>query len=91
MMNSPIKQPYNYFKWQNLLILSSLLFLLVSALPNLYIDKVKFQLFPINPITQKITTIELKNLFDQHNISVDEILTTPEKVSITLDNKTDKS
>ena len=90
-MNSPIKQPYNYFKWQNLLILSSLLFLLVSALPNLYINKVKFQLFPINPITQKITTIELKNLFDQHNISVDEILTTPEKVSITLDNKTDKN
>jgi len=91
MMNSPIKQPYNYFKWQNLLILSSLLFLLVSALPNLYIDKVKFQLFPINPITQKITTIELKNLFDQHNISIDEILTTPVIVSITLDNKTDKN
>jgi len=90
-MNSPIKQPYNYFKWQNLLILSSLLFLLVSALPNLYIDKVKFQLFPINPITQKITTIELKNLFDQHNISIDEILTTPVIVSITLDNKTDKN
>jgi preprotein translocase subunit SecD len=89
-MNSPIKQPYNYFKWQDLLILSSLLFLLVSALPNLYINKVKFQLFPINPITQKITTIELKNLFDQHNISVDEILTTPKEVSITLDNKTDK-
>jgi preprotein translocase subunit SecD len=90
-MNSPIKQPYNYFKWQNLLILCSLLFLLVSALPNLYVDKVKFQLFPINPITQKITTIELKNLFDQHNLSVDEILTTPKEVSITLDNKTDKS
>jgi preprotein translocase subunit SecD len=90
-MNSPIKKPYSYFKWQNILIIFTLLFLLISALPNLYVDKVKFQLSPINTSVPKITTIELKNLFEQHNLSVDKISTTPEIISITLNNKADKS
>lgn len=91
MMNSPTRMPYKYFKWQNLLIIVALLFLLISALPNLYVDKVKFQLSPINTSVQQITTIELKNLFDDYNLSVDEILTSEEKVTITLNHKTDKS
>jgi preprotein translocase subunit SecD len=90
MMNFPAKMPYRYFKWQNLLIIAALLFLLISALPNLYVDKVKFQLSPINTSVPKITTIELKSLFDNYNLSVDEILTSKEKVTITLNNKTDK-
>ena len=90
MMNFPTKIPYRYFKWQNLLIISTLLFLLISALPNLYVDKVKFQLSPINTNVPKITTIELKSLFDNYNLSIDEILTNQEKATIILNNKTDK-
>ena len=90
MMNFPTKIPYRYFKWQNLLIISTLLFLLISALPNLYVDKVKFQLSPINTNVPKITTIELKSLFDNYNLSIDEILTSQEKATIILNNKTDK-
>ncbi|NQZ88058.1 MAG: protein translocase subunit SecD [Saccharospirillaceae bacterium] len=90
MMNSPTKMPYRYFKWQNILIFATLLFLLISALPNLYDDKVKFHLSPINASVQKITTIELKNLFDKYNLSIDEISTTRDKASITLSNKIDK-
>jgi preprotein translocase subunit SecD len=89
-MNSPIKKPYSYFKWQNILIIFTLLFLLISALPNLYVDKVNFQLSPINSNVQDITTRELKNLFEQHNLSVDKISMTPEIISITI-NKADKS
>jgi len=90
MMNSPTKMPYRYFKWQNLLIIAALLSLLISALPNLYDDKVKFHLSPINASVQKITTTELKNLFDKYNLSIDEISTTRDKASITLNNKIDK-
>jgi preprotein translocase subunit SecD len=82
-----MKKPYRYFKWQNLLILFTLLFLLVSALPNLYVDKVKIELLPINSSVQQITTAELKNLFNQQNLSVDEIHVTSEKSTITLSNK----
>jgi len=89
-MNSPTKMPYRYFKWQNLLIIAALLSLLISALPNLYDDKVKFHLSPINASVQKITTTELKNLFDKYNLSIDEISTTRDKASITLNNKIDK-
>jgi preprotein translocase subunit SecD len=87
MMNSPMKKPYRYFKWQNLLILFTLLFLLVSALPNLYVDKVKIELLPINSSVQQITTTELKDLFNQQNLSVDEIHVTSEKTTITYGNK----
>ncbi len=90
MMNSPTKMPYRYFKWQNLLIIAALLSLLISALPNLYDDKVKFHLSPINASVQKITTTELKNLFDKYNLSIDKISTTRDKATITLNNKIDK-
>jgi preprotein translocase subunit SecD len=91
MMNSPIKKPYKYLKWQNLLILSTLLFLLISALPNLYVDKVKFNLLPMNSSVQQISTIDLITLFDKHKISVDKISSTSDKTSITLNNQTDRN
>jgi preprotein translocase subunit SecD len=90
MMNSPRKKLHSYFRWQTLLIIITLLFLLISALPNLYIDKVKIQLLPTRSTVQQITTIELKNLFDKHELSVDEIHTSNGKTSITLNSKTDK-
>jgi len=90
-MNSPIKMPYRYFKWQNILIISALLLLIISALPNLYSDKINFQLSPINKTVKNVTTIALKSLFDKHNLTVDKISTVNDKTSITLNNKMDKS
>lgn len=90
MMKSPIKQHNRYAKWQNLLITLTLLFLLISALPNLYVDKIKIQLSPINLDGKQITTNTLNNLFTEHNVSVDEIHVSKESTSITLTNKTDE-
>jgi len=89
-MNSPKKKLYSYFKWQTLLITLTLFLLLISALPNLYLDKVKVELLPNNSNTQQITTVQLKNLFNKHKLSVDEIYIGKENTSIILNNKTDK-
>jgi len=90
MMNSPRKKFHSYFKWQTLLIIITLFFLLISALPNLYTDKVKIELLPNSSSVQQITITKLKNLFDKHNLSVNEIHTGNENTSIVLNNKTDK-
>ncbi|TWX52326.1 protein translocase subunit SecD [Colwellia hornerae] len=88
-MNSPKKKPYRYITWQNLLILFTLLFLLISALPNLYGDRVTIQLSPINSSVQQLTTYQLKDLLAKHSLSVDKIHSLNQTTSITLSNKTD--
>jgi len=90
MMNSPTKKPNKHLKWQTLLIIFTLLILLASALPNLYVDKVKIELLPTSSISESITTDELKNLLDKHQISIDEIHLGKESHSITLSNQADK-
>jgi preprotein translocase subunit SecD len=44
---------------------------------------------PINSSIQQITTTELKDLFNQQNLSVDKIHVTSEKTTITHGNKAD--
>jgi preprotein translocase subunit SecD len=89
MMNSPRKKPYRYFTWQNLLIMFTLVFLLVNALPNLYKDKVTIVLSPINANVQQLTTSELKGLLNKNNLTVDKIHTIDKTTSITLSNTAD--
>jgi preprotein translocase subunit SecD len=89
-MNSTINKPYKYFKWQTLLVIFTLLILLVSALPNLYVDKVKIELLPTSSTAESITTFELKDLLNSHQISIDEIYLGKESNAITLSNQSDR-
>jgi preprotein translocase subunit SecD len=78
-------------KWQNLLILFTLFFLLISAVPNLYGDKVNIQLSPISLNIQEITTDEIKDILTEHSFSVEKIHSSQNNVLITLANNGDEN
>ena len=56
MMKSSKKQHNRYTKWQNLLLVITLLFMLVSALPNMYPDKAIIDITRKNLATQQLNT-----------------------------------
>ncbi|NQZ21939.1 MAG: protein translocase subunit SecD [Colwellia sp.] len=90
MMNSPRKPHNNRAKWRNIIILLTLVLLFISALPNLYSDKVKIELTPININTPAMTLVQLKNVLGDHKLSIDEIRISKESSSILLANKSDE-
>lgn len=65
MMN-PRKTKYSrQSKWQNIVIIFILLFMVISALPNLYSDKVTLQLSSNNSQNEQLLPHELNALLDQ--------------------------
>ncbi len=90
-MNSRTNQHVKNAKWQNIVIIFILLFMCISALPNLYSDKVKLHLVENTPT--QINTVspqDINALLTQHKFSVDEIKTSNISTEITLNNKTDQ-
>jgi len=93
MMNSHTTQHLKHAKWQNIVIIFILLFMFVSALPNLYSDKVKLHLVSNNSKQTHSETIspqDINTLLSQHNLTVDEIKTSDISTAITLTNKDDQ-
>jgi preprotein translocase subunit SecD len=90
MMNSPRKKHNSRAKWQNIIILLTLVLLFISALPNLYSDKVKIELTPINATTPPVTLVQLNKVLGEHLLSVEEIRISKENSSILLTNKRDE-
>ena len=89
-MNLPRKKHNSRAKWQNIIILFTLVLLFISALPNLYTDKVKIELIPINATTPPLTLMKLNNVLGEHLLSVAEIRISKENTSILLTNKRDE-
>ncbi len=90
MMNSPRKKHNSRAKWQNIIILLTLVLLFISALPNLYSDKIKIELTPINATTPPVTLVQLNNVLGEHQLSVAEIRIAKENASILLHHKRDE-
>ncbi|KGJ96885.1 protein translocase subunit SecD [Colwellia psychrerythraea] len=104
MMQSRTTQQVKPAKWQNLVIIFILLFMFISALPNLYTDKVNIHLInnthsqQVSPhgtsaqgiSLQGISPQDLNSLFIEHNFYVDEIRTSTASTLITLANKSDQ-
>ena len=90
MMNSRTTKHAKHAKWQNIVIVFILLFMLVSALPNLYSDKVNIHLINNSTQNEQISPQDINNLLADHNLTVDEIKTSTGGTSITLKNKTDQ-
>jgi len=91
MMNSPRNKPKSRAKWQNIIILLTLVLLFISALPNLYSDKVRIELTPINASTPPVTLGQLNNILDEHKGSIAKIHVSKENASLLLINKTDET
>jgi preprotein translocase subunit SecD len=89
MMNSRTTTHVKHAKWQNIVIIFILLFMLVSALPNLYSDKVNINITN-NMQNEQISPQDINALLVNQKITVDEIRTSTENTSITLKNKTDR-
>jgi preprotein translocase subunit SecD len=90
MMNSPRTKHKSRAKWQNIIILLTLVLLFISALPNLYSDKVNIELTPINVSTLPVTLIQLNNVLGEYQHSVAEIRVSKESSAILLANKRDE-
>ena len=90
MMNSRTTKYARHAKWQNIVIIFILLFMLISALPNLYSDKVNIHLIS-NTQNEQLLPQDINTLLARHNLNVDEIRTSTESISIILANKTDRN
>lgn len=89
-MNSRTTTQTKNAKWQNIVIIFILLFMIISALPNLYSDKVNIQLINNSTQSETIAPQDINALLTSNNLMVDEIKTSTNGSTITLKNKTDK-
>ena len=89
-MNSRTTTQTTNAKWQNIVIIFILLFMVISALPNLYSDKVNVQLINNSTQSETIAPQDINALLTSNNLLVDEIKTSTNGSTITLKNKTDK-
>ena len=90
MMNSRTTQYVKHTKWQNIVIIFILLFMVISALPNLYSDKVNIHLINNSTQNEQISAQKINTLLVNHNLAVDEIRTSTASTDITLVNKNDQ-
>ncbi len=90
IMNSRTTTQEKNVKWQNIVIIFILLFMLVSALPNLYTDKMNIRLVNNNAQSEAIAPQDINALLANKNITVEGIKTSTSGTTITLKNKTDQ-
>ncbi|PKF54178.1 protein translocase subunit SecD [Alteromonadales bacterium alter-6D02] len=85
------------FKWQQLLSVIVLLFLMVSALPNIYQEQLTISLTAKERLTftddtnDKMTVPRLKSLLTSQGISVSQANATGNNIAITLADKADEA
>ena len=89
-MNSRTTTQKKNAKWQNIVIIFILLFMIISALPNLYSDRINVQLINNSTQSETIAPQDINALLTSNNLMVDEIKTSTNGSTITLKNKTDK-
>ncbi|WP_420794536.1 protein translocase subunit SecD [Thalassomonas haliotis] len=87
-MNIPVKKPRAYFKWQNLVIMTTLILLLVSALPNFYSKQINIQLTPRSEASKPITPQSLKALLFKQEQQLAEISADKTHTSLVLSDET---
>ncbi len=89
MMNSRTTKHVRHAKWQNIVIIFILLFMLISALPNLYSDKANIHLINNNTQSEQLSAQAINTLLADHKLSVDKISTSTDSTIITLAKKSD--
>lgn len=86
-MNPQIKKTLT---WQNIVIIFVLLFMLISALPNLYTDHVIINLTPKNALKTNTSLQAINQTLTKHNLVIDEINSSDSNISISLRSKSDQ-
>ena len=89
-MNSRKKLPNRYPNWKNIVIVLTLIFLIISALPNLYPDKTNIQLTPNSSQSEQLSLQDLNAILLSQQLPVQKVASTPTGIAITLENKADE-
>lgn len=90
MMNSRTKKYTKHTKWQNIVIILVLLIMLISALPNLYSDKVNIHLTRNSSQQVLISPQNINSLLSDHNLAVNEVKASTDSIIISLKNKNEQ-
>jgi preprotein translocase subunit SecD len=89
-MNSRKKLSNRYPNWKNIVIVLTLIFLIISALPNLYPDKTNIQLTPNSSQSEQLSLQDLNAILLSQQLPVQKVALTPTGIVITLENKADE-
>lgn len=76
--------------WQNIVIMITLIFMIINALPNLYPDKASIQLTSNSSQSEQMSPQELNTLLVSNQLAVEKITTSATSIVITLTNKPDE-
>ena len=89
-MNTRNKSTIKSFSWRNIVILITLIFMIVSALPNLYPEKSNIQLISSGNDIEQTTPEQLNTLLLNNHLASEQIITNANGTVITLKNKSDE-
>ena len=81
------RRPYN--KWQTAAIFLTLVFMVISALPNLYSDKTHLYLTKVSEPANEITTFQLKSQLANYQLTAEAIHLSDNNADITLSGQHD--
>ena len=76
--------------WQNIVIMITLIFMIINALPNLYPDKASIQLTSNSSQSEPMSLQALNTLLVSNQLAVEKITTSATGIAITLANKADE-
>lgn len=76
--------------WQNIVIIFVLLFMLVSALPNLYSDNVIINLTPKSTLKTNLSPQAINQTLAERNLVINKISTSDNDITINLRSKADQ-
>ncbi|ASP48810.1 protein translocase subunit SecD [Cognaticolwellia beringensis] len=89
-MNTRNKSTRKYFSWQNAVILITLIFMIINALPNLYPEKVSIQLTSNSSQIEQTSPQKLNTFLQSNQLEAEKITTSASGITITLANKADE-
>ena len=89
-MNTRNKSTRKYISWQNAVILITLIFMIINALPNLYPEKASIQLTNNSSQLEQTSPQKLNTLLLSNQLEAEKITTNASGITITLANKADE-
>ncbi|MFT5635901.1 MAG: preprotein translocase subunit SecD [Cognaticolwellia sp.] len=89
-MNSRNKSVKKYISWQNIVIMITLIFMFINALPNLYPEKASIQLTSNSNQSEQTSPQKLNTLLLSNQLAAEKITANATGITIILASKTDE-
>ncbi|MBA6391737.1 protein translocase subunit SecD [Colwellia sp. BRX10-3] len=89
-MNSRNKSAKKYISWQNIVIMITLIFMIINALPNLYPEKASIQLTSNSSQSVQTSPQKLNTLLLSNQLATEKITANATGITIILASKTDE-